>query len=138
MIILDTNVISELMRVELQDNVLAWLNNQPRKQVFVTSISIYEVRYGIETLSAGKRRDFLDRAFDQFLREGIETRILSFDGRAAEKAANLAARRRAEGRAAGERDTFIAAITICHGATLATRNTRDFDDLPLTLVNPWT
>ncbi len=137
MIILDTNVISELMRVELHENVFAWLNNQVRKQVFVTSISLFEIRYGIENLNPSKRREALTHAFDQFMREGIETRVLSFDGRAAEQAATLTVQRKAQGRVTGERDTFIAAITLCNDATLATRNVRDFDDLQLKLVNPW-
>ena len=136
MIILDANVISELMRDELHMNVFAWLNSQLRKQVFVTSISLFEIRYGSESLRPSRRRGSLDHAFDVFMREGIGPRTLSFDGRAAERAAVLTAKRKAQGRTAGERDTFIAAITLCHDATLATCNMRDFDDLSMKLVNP--
>jgi predicted nucleic acid-binding protein len=137
MVILDTNVMSEIMHPGGAGQVFDWLDSQPRRSMFTTSISIFEIRSGISALPASQRRDGLERAFPTFILRGIGERVLPFDAASAEQASRVMSKRRALGRTIGHLDTLIAGIVIVHGAVLATRNVRDFDDLPLKLVNPW-
>ncbi len=130
MIILDTNVLSELMH----NRVINWLDRQPAESIWITCITLFEARYGLALLPDGKRRSALVAAFDDLLRSDLEQRILNFDPAAAEKAAQLAARRRNMGRPVDIRDTQIAGICEARQATLATRH---FEDLSAPLVNPW-
>jgi toxin FitB len=137
MIVLDTDVLSAAMLTRPEARVVAWLDSQPRVSVWTTSVTVFEVRFGIALLPIGQRRDRLERVFEQVL-NGIEHRILSFDTNAAEQTAALMAARRRTGRTGELRDAMIAGIAIARHATLATRNTRHFADLPLTVVDPWT
>lgn len=137
MIILDTNVISALMRPRSHLDVVAWLNDQPRSSIWTTSISLLETRYGLHLMPRGRKRDELTAGFESLLRGILAGRLLPFDVAAAEEAAALFARRTASGRNIEVRDTQIAGIAISRNASLATRNTRHFDDLDLRLVNPW-
>jgi toxin FitB len=137
MIVLDTDVLSAAMLTRPEARVVAWLDSQPRVSVWTTSVTVFEVRFGIALLTIGQRRDRLERVFEQVL-NGIEHRILSFDTNAAEQTAALMAARRRTGRTGELRDAMIAGIAIARHATLATRNTRHFADLPLTVVDPWT
>jgi predicted nucleic acid-binding protein len=137
MIILDTNVLSELMQRTPDNRVINWLDRQPAESIWITCITLFEARYGLALLPDGKRRSALVAAFDDLLRSDLEQRILNFDPAAAEKAAQLAARRRNMGRPVDIRDTQIAGICEARQATLATRNTRHFEDLSAPLVNPW-
>src|SRR6266496_3657723 len=136
MTILDTNVLSALMRQIPEPEVVAGLDRQPRTSVWTTSITLLEVRFGLQILAAGKRRSTLIHAFEALL-EAIGHRIAPFDAAAAEQAGDLMASRQKKGRPGDLRDTMIAGIVLAHRATLATRNTAHFDDLTLSLINPW-
>lgn len=137
MILLDTNVLSALMRAEPDPAVIAWLDNQPQSSIWTTSITLMEIRYGLQTLPPGKRRDRIRQAFDAVLRDEIQDRFASFDAAAAEQAANLMALRKSKGRTVDLRDTMIAAIALSTRATIATRNIDHFTDLNVPIVNPW-
>jgi predicted nucleic acid-binding protein len=137
MIVLDTNVISALMRPKLHPEIIAWQDNQPRSSVWTTAISVLEARSGIYLLPSGRRRDDLNEALNALLARAIEGRVLPFDLEAAERSAAIIAERTPRGRNVGTRDTQIAGIVTSRKATLATRNIKDFDDLDIALVNPW-
>ncbi len=137
MIVLDTNVLSALMQTRPEDRVINWLDRQPAESIWITSINLFEIYYGLAQLPQGKRRTGLETAFNALLREDLKQRILSFDPAAAERAARLAARRRQQGRPVDMRNTQIAGICEARQATLATRNTCHFDDLATPVVNPW-
>jgi toxin FitB len=136
-IILDTNVLSALMRPIPDAAVLQWLDRQPAASVWITSITLFETRFGLALLPAGRRRQVLEAAFDDLLREDLENRILDFDSAAATAAASLAAARQKSGRPVDMRDTQIAGIVLARRATLATRNIRHFVDLKISIIDPW-
>ncbi len=137
MIILDTNVLSALIQQQPDAHAAAWLDRQPAELVWITSVTLFEARYGLALLASGKRQKDLQQRFVQLLQEDLENRVLQFDAGAAAQAAHIAAARKARGRPVDMRDTFIAGIVLALRATLATRNLRHFDDLPVNLVNPW-
>lgn len=137
MIILDTNVISALMRKEADPAVVAWLDGQPGDSVWITAISLFETRLGLALLAKGRRRQTLEAAFDRLLKEDLESRVLDFDSPAAIEAALLAAERQRSGRPVDMRDTQIAGIALARRATLATGNVRHFADLKVPVVDPW-
>ena len=137
MIILDTNVLSALMRSDPDPPVLAWLNLQAPQSVWITSITLFESRLGLALLPAGRRRKALESAFDRLLDEDLENRVLAFDSEAALQAAGLAAARQRAGRPVDIRDTQIAGIAQARRATLATRNVRHFEGLTVPVLNPW-
>ena len=137
MIILDTDVLSALMREQPAAIVERWLDRQPRESVWTTSITIMEIRFGLATMPMGRRRARLQEDFEATLSETFEERILSFDADAAQATAELMAARRQNGTPGALNDSMIAGIAIARHATLATRNTRHFADLPVTVVNPW-
>lgn len=137
MIVLDTNVVSALMRSEPDPTVVSWLDGLPAESVWTTSITVFEVRFGLEILAAGRRRRQLEEAFAKALEEDFEGRVLSFDQVAAEAAGRIAAERRRAGRTVEIRDIQIAGIVNTRKATLATGNTRHFEGCGLTLVDPW-
>lgn len=137
MILLDTNVLSELMRKDADPNVIRWLDEQPRASVWTTSVTILEIRFGLQVLPKGKRQQLLMQAFEILLKEKIEERVASFDPAAAVEAADLMSRRHKRGRPGDLRDTLIAGIAQASRATLATRNVQHFHDLSVPVVNPW-
>ena len=137
MIILDTNVLSALMRRIPDKDVIAWLDMQPRASIWTTSVTILEVRFGLQTMPAGKRRAALMGAFETVLADMIGQRIAPFDTAAAQQAGDLMAVRYQRGRPGELRDTMIAGIVLACHATLATRNTSHFEDLSDPVVNPW-
>jgi predicted nucleic acid-binding protein len=137
MIILDTNVLSALMRQTPEKSVVAWLDKQPRTSIWTTSVTILEIRFGLQILPAGKRRSLLIQAFETVLVNEIGGRVAPFDAVAAHHAADLMASRHKIGRAADLRDTMIAGIVLASHATLATRNTPHFEDLSVPVINPW-
>jgi predicted nucleic acid-binding protein len=137
MIVLDTNVVSALMRPDLNDVVVAWANRQPELSVWTTSVTVLELRSGILNLPHGRRRAALQTGFDSLLEDLVRGRVLPFDLEAAERAASIFSARRTLGHAVGVLDTQIAGIVMSRNATLATRNVKDFDDLDMPLVNPW-
>ena len=136
MTILDTNVLSTLMRQMPDEHVVAWLDHQPRSSIWTTSISVLEVRFGLQIMPAGKRRSLLMQAFEVLL-DKIGQRVAVFDTAAAQHAGDLMASRHKKGRPGDLRDTMIAGIALAHRATLATRNTVHFDDIEVAVVNPW-
>jgi predicted nucleic acid-binding protein len=135
MIILDTNVLSAVMGSEIP--VVAWLDRQPRTSIWITAITMLEVRYGLLSMPEGRRRGEREMVFARLLGEKLEGRILPFDQEAAEQAATLMDVRRRAGRPGETRDTMIAGIALAQRATLATRNIRHFDDLTVPVVDPW-
>ena len=137
MIILDTNVLSALMRRIPDKEVIAWLDKQPRTSIWTTSLTILEVRFGLQTMPVGKRRAALMRAFETLLADKIGRRIAPFDTAAAQQAGDLMAVRYKQGRPGELRDTMIAGIVLACHATLATRNTSHFEDLSVPVINPW-
>jgi predicted nucleic acid-binding protein len=136
-IILDTNVLSALMRTAPEAEVVRWLDHQPAESIWITSITLFETRLGLALLPRGRRRQLLELAFDRLLAEDLENRVLDFDSAAATEAATLAASRQRAGRPVDMRDTQIAGIALARRATLATRNVRHFQDLSVTVIDPW-
>jgi predicted nucleic acid-binding protein len=136
MIVLDTKVVSTLMQVAPEARVVAWLNRQPRTSVWTTSVTVFEIRFGLQIMAAGKRRTVLLRSFDSLL-ERIEHRVASFDAAAADHAADLMASRQSQGRPGDLRDAMIAGIVVARQAAIATRNTAHFSDISATVINPW-
>ena len=137
MIILDTNVLSALMRKAPDPPVIEWLDQQPAESIWITSITLFEARFGLALLPKGRRRSALESAFEELLVEDLEGRILDFDRPAAEAAAALAAERQRQGRTVDIRDTQIAGVVLARRATFATRNVKHFSDLGADVVNPW-
>ena len=137
MIVLDTNVLSALMRTVPDAAVTEWLDRQPAESVWITSITLFETRFGLELLPAGRRRQALESAFNDLLRDDLENRVLDFDSAAASAAASLAAGRQKSGQSVDMRDTQIAGIVLARRATLATRNVKHFADLKISIVDPW-
>lgn len=137
MIILDTNVLSALMRKTPETAVIEWLDRQAADSMWITSITLFEARLGFALLPKGRRRQTLETAFDQLLEKDLENRVLDFDSAAANAAASLAAERQKAGPPVDMRDTQIAGIALARRATLATRNVRHFSDLNIPVVDPW-
>ena len=137
MIILDTNVLSALMRLEPDPPVLRWLDLQAPQSIWITSITLFESRLGLALVPDGRRRRALESAFARLLDEDLENRVLPFDSDAALQAATLAAQRQRTGRTVDIRDTQIAGIAQARRATLATRNLRHFEGLTIPVLNPW-
>lgn len=136
MIVLDTNVLSELMRRRPEQRVVEWVDEQ--SALALTAITVAELLYGVARLADGARKTKLATAVQALVREDFSGRVLAFDGAAAEHYADLVAARERNGRPVSAADGQIAAICRAHGATLATRNTRDFDETGIDVVDPWT
>jgi toxin FitB len=137
MIVLDTNVISELMRSAPEQAVVAWLDRQPAPAVYVTSINQAEILHGIELLPKGKRRDAIGAAARELFESDFAGRILGFGSEAAKAYAAIAAARGRKGRPISAFDAQIAAIARSNGADIATRNVADFESCGVRLINPW-
>ena len=137
MIVLDTNVLSALMRDTPDPTVAQWLDGQPAESIWTTSITVFEIRTGIDLLENGRRREQLDETFAQLLAEDLNGRVQSFDLTAALAAGSIAASRQRVGRAVEIRDVQIAGIATSRHAIVATRNTRHFTGTGVGLVNPW-
>src|ERR1035441_4170570 len=137
MIILDTNVLSELMRPKPSPLVVTWVKKQPMTELFTTSITEAEIFYGIHLLTKGKRREGLLAAAEAMFAEDLAGHIFGFESEAARAFSMIAAHRRALGRPISHADAQIAAIAKVRGAKLATRDVADFDDCGLDIVDPW-
>jgi len=137
MIILDTNVVSTLMRDQPDRAVVDWLDDQPANSIWITAVTLFETRFGLELLPQGRRRRALETGFEQFLAEDLENRVLDFDFLAAGEAARIASERQRGGKPVDVRDTLIAGIVVARRATLATRNLRHFSDLEVPVISPW-
>jgi predicted nucleic acid-binding protein len=137
MIILDTNVISAVMRRTPEPVVVAWLDRQPAPSLWTTAVTVFEIAFGLRLLDPGRRREQLETAFAKAIDEDFEGRILPFDRSAAAESAILAQSQRRAGRTVEVRDVLIAGIAVARRAALATRNSRHFADLGIDLINPW-
>ena len=137
MILLDTNVLSALMQAEPERAVLGWLDRQSPEDIWTTSVSIFEVRFGLARLPKGRRREALEANFQALVDEDLMSRVAPFDRAAAEAAGIIAARREIAGRPVDVRDTQIAGIAVARHARIATRNLRHFEDLEGPVINPW-
>lgn len=137
MIILDTNVVSELMRPTPERMVLRWFRIQSAEDLHVTAITMAEILYGIEISFSGRRRDVVRTGAEKMFGDVFVDRILAFEERAAHAFSQIASSRRRQGKPIAESDAQIAAIARVHGATLATRNPYVFEGCGVRLVNPW-
>jgi hypothetical protein len=137
MIILDTNVLSELMKPRPNPDVAQWITEQPRRELFTTAVTKAEMLYGVELLSAGKRKDALLAEVEKMFTADLGERVLAFESDSALPFATIAAERRAKGRPISDLDAQIAAVARTHKATLATRNLSDFEDCGIEVINPW-
>jgi predicted nucleic acid-binding protein len=137
MIILDSNVVSELMRPAPEPRVLRWLDSQAAEDLHVTAVTVAEILYGVDLISAGRRREVVRAATENMFEAVFADRILSFEDRAARSFSQIASSRRRQVKPISELDAQVAAITRVHGATLATRNPYVFEGCGVRLVNPW-
>jgi predicted nucleic acid-binding protein len=137
MIVLDTNVASEVMKPKPSAQVLSWIAAHPRESLFITTITQAEILYGVEIPPAGKRRTALQEDIDGILDVEFAGRILPFDEQAARAFSRIAAKRRTGGRPIAAFDAQILAIAFSRGASVATRDVRDFEGCVVTVLNPW-
>lgn len=137
MIVIDTNVVSELMRPAPASAVLEWFAAHRSTDLYLSAVSEAELRAGAAILPVGKRRDRLIASIDAMIDEDFAGRVLPFDSVAAKAYATIAASRRATGRPIAEADCQIAAIALAFGAIVATRNVADFEGCSIAIVDPW-
>jgi predicted nucleic acid-binding protein len=137
MILLDTNVVSEPLKLAGDVDVLNWLDAQIIETLYLSAISLAELRFGIAALPSGKRRETLNSSLEQRILPLFVGRILPFDTAASEAYAVLRAGARAQGRAIAPADGYIAAIAMTHGLIVATRDTAPFEAAGLAVINPW-
>ena len=137
MIILDTNVVSEPLRPAAEPAVLAWLDQQSIETLFLTTISLAELQFGVAALPDGRRKDGLKAALDERVIALFGPRILVFDRAAADAYAVIRARAKTAGKTIGAADGYIAAIAAAHGFAVATRDTTPFAAAGVPVVNPW-
>lgn len=135
--LLDTNVLSELLRAIPDPAVMAWVTAQPAESLFVTAVTEAEMRLGARLLPAGKRRQSLEAALAAMFTDDFAGRIRPFDTAAVPGYVTVVSTRRSAGRPISQFDAQIAAIALCHSDKLATRNVSDFEGCGLSLVNPW-
>jgi predicted nucleic acid-binding protein len=137
MIVLDTDVASGLMRPVRDARLVSWFDKCPPESMWLTSVTVFELRFGVESLPAGRRRDELDRAVSRSLADDFDGRVLPLDEAAAAIAASIAVSRKLRGRPIEIRDTLIAGIVLSRRAELATHNVRHFQDLDVSIVDPF-
>jgi toxin FitB len=136
MIILDTNVISALMRAPVDKAVLDWLDRQPRMSIWITAITMLEIHFGLELMADGRRKLARMEAFRHLIDQVLERRIAVFDAAAAQETAVLMGARQRRGEPRDLRDSMIAGIALARRAALATHNVKHFDDAGIEIVNP--
>jgi toxin FitB len=137
MIVLDTNVVSEVLRAAPDPSVLNWLSSQPRASLFTTTVTRGEILYGIRLLADGKRRRGMWDAARKIFDADFADQVLNFDADAADLFADIAASRRTAGKPISQFDAMIVAMARSRGASLATRNIKDFDDCGVDVIDPW-
>lgn len=137
MILLDTNVVSEPLKLKGDLGVLTWIDAQNIETLYLSTISLAELRFGIAALAPGKRRDTLQDSLEQLILPLFAGRILPFDAAASEAYAALRSRARARGKAIAPADGYIAATASSHGLIVATRDTGPFEAAGLSVINPW-
>jgi len=137
MIILDTNVISELWKAEPNPNVLVWIDAQAIETLYLSAITVAELCYGLATMPEGKRRTIYQKRLANEVLPAFAGRVLPFDLDISQTYADLMARARAGGKAIGKADGYIAATAAAHGLVVATRDTSPFEAAELNTINPW-
>ena len=137
MFVLDTNVVSELMRPAPDPAMSSWVAERETSSLFLTAVTEAELRFGLAVMPPGKRRDGLRAGFERMMDTGFAKRVLPFDSAAARAYAGIAAARRRRGRPVSQADGQIAAIARARGMAVATRNVRDFEDMGIDIFNPW-
>lgn len=137
MIVIDTNVISELWKVEPDANVLAWIDAQAVETLYLSAITVAELRYGVAAMPEGKRRTIYQERLEHEVLPAFAGRVLPFDLDASRAYSELMARARARGKAIGNADGYIAATAAAHGLMIATRDTSPFEAAELNTINPW-
>jgi toxin FitB len=137
MIILDTNVVSALMRLHMEPEVERWLNAQQTKRLYATALTIFEIRQGIDAMPAGKRRTANEGAFSLVMTSVLGSQIFDLDVTASNAAGVIFAKRHRRGEQPGAIDCLIAGIAVMQGAKIATRNIKDFANLDIEIINPW-
>ncbi len=135
--VLDTNVISELIRPAPNESVVGWVDRQRSSQTYITSITLAELLYGVGRLPDGRRKRNLAEQIEAMVNDDFDGRVLAFDETAAVHYADIVIQRERLGRPIGMADAQIAAICRSHGSSIATRNVDDFTDTSVTIVNPW-
>jgi toxin FitB len=135
--LLDTNILSELLKVNPDPIVSAWIDGQPRSSLFISSITVMEIRYGLSRMPAGARRSAREAAFNAAISADFNQRILPLDQQSADAAGLLAAAREAIGKPVRGNDTMIAGIALANRMGIATRNTSDFQNLDVPVLNPF-
>ena len=138
MLVVDTNVLSELMRPTPNAAIASWIAEHATSSLHITAVSEAELRFGLAIMPPGRRRDGLAEGLERMLRTGFANRVLPFDSAAASAYAEIAAARRAMGRPMPEADCQIAAIARSRGMAVLTRNVRDFADAGIDVIDPWT
>ena len=137
MILMDTNIISEMMKTSPAQHALDWLDQQVSSELYVSTITVAEISYGLHVLAKGKRRRLLEQTFESTIAEAFKGRLLSFDEPAAKIYGRIMGQRKELGRPMSVPDGQIAAIALHHKMALATRNIKDFQDCGLRLINPF-
>lgn len=137
MIVIDTNVISELWKIEPNPNVQAWIDAQAVETLYLSAITVAELRYGLATMPAGKRRTIYRDRLEGEVLPAFTARVLPFDLDASRAYADLMARARTEGKAIGKADGYIAAIANVRAFTVATRDGAPFQAAGINVINPW-
>lgn len=137
MIILDTNVISELWKIEPNPNVLTWIDAQAVETLYLSTITVAELRYGLATMPESKRRTIYQERLEHEVLPTFAGRVLPFDLEASQAYSDLMARARARGKAIGKADGYIAATAAAHSLAVATRDTSPFQAAELNIINPW-
>jgi predicted nucleic acid-binding protein len=137
MIVLDTNVLSECWRKSPNIQVLTWLAAQPQASLFTTTVVESEILYGVQLLADGARKDALSLAVKAVFNDNLTGRVLTYDRDAARSYAEIASNRKKMGKPISQFDAMIAAVAHSRGATLATRNVKDFEGCAVQLVDPW-
>ena len=137
MIVIDTNVISELMRPQPDATVIQWFDQQATSRLYLTTITLAEIRYGLSIMADGKRKQHMSSQFEAYVDRVFEGRVLDFTSEAASRYADIMSYRRRAGLPMSMADGQIAAIASTHHFSVATRNTKDFEDCGLALVDPF-
>lgn len=137
MIVIDTNVISELWKIEPDSNVLAWIDAQAIETLYLSAVTVAELRYGLAAMTGGKRRTIYQDRLENEVLPTFAGRVLPFDLEASKAYAELMARARAEGKAVAKADGYIAATAAAHGLIVATRDTSPFVAAGLGVIDPW-
>ncbi|ASY60728.1 MULTISPECIES: type II toxin-antitoxin system VapC family toxin [Sinorhizobium] len=137
MIVLDTNVISELWKAEPDRAVLAWIDAQMIETLYLSAITVAELRFGLAAMPAGKRRTIFQNRLEGEVLPALAGRVLPFDLDASRSYADLMAQAKTSGNVIGKADGYIAATAVAHGFMVATRDTSPFEAAGLDIINPW-